>query len=352
MTFQKTKLVSIALGASVLSLGACSYSHPNAMPSGYTHHHEEYKSPTPAGSSKVTVEQRKYMDAAQAEQFRDGIYDLLERLTMRAGMPPKPVYIMAPDPMTTFYANLDNDLRESMRHIGYAISDTPEDAYVFTYEALPLKSLQDQTSNGSDNVQITLRVFNALSKDARQLAEETGQYFIQGVEALSIAPSSYSVLPSQKDIAKRQLLQGEPAPVAMPVVKGPTPVVHTPVARIAPLPALVSKPMVRSPQEPLFAEPVIRRSAPAVSQPEVAVQKSIAPAQKVIPKVKKLIKKPSRDDIVIINRGDKPAMDVSVSDALPTPSVVNTAEPENALQKAIPTAEAVVRGRVSLPADY
>lgn len=337
MTFSKKPLICLALGASVISISACSYGHPNAMPSGYTYHHEDYKSPVPSTSSKVTIEQRKYMDAAQAEQFRDAVYDLLERLTMRAGMAPKPVYVMAPDPMTTFYANLDNDLRESMRHIGYAISDTPEGAYIFTYEALPLASLKDQPSNGSNNVQLTLRVFNMLSKEAQQLTEESGQYFIHGVESLNVIPASYRGLPSQKEIAKRQLQPAKPAPVVAPAVQTP-----------------VATPMVRSPQEPMFAKPAVRRSVPAVtqptarrpmvSQPEIEIQKQVAPTPKAIPPVKRSVKKPSHNDIVIINRGDKPVMDVEIPTA-PAP------EP-NALQDAIPTVEKAVRGRVSQPVDY
>ena len=135
-SFSKSRMLYAGLltaGVSALALSGCS--HPNAMPTGYTYHNDTYKSAAPPPSRKITAEQRKYMDAAQAEQFRDAIYDLLTRLSSRAGMPPKPVYILAPDPMTTFYANIDNDLREGMRHLGYAISDVPTGAYVFAYNA-------------------------------------------------------------------------------------------------------------------------------------------------------------------------------------------------------------------------
>ena len=234
----------MALGASLVSLSACGMYGDHAMPTGYTYHHEEYKSPATKPSTKVTVEQKEYMDAMQAEQFRNAVYTLLERLTMRAGMPPKPVYISTPQPMTTFYANIDNDLRESMRHIGYALSDSPQGAYVFTYEAWPL------TDAGSNNVQIALRVFESHAENARQLTEETGQYFIQGADVLEMGSANQGFLKphntTSSNVTSWDINQAQPqtvvapAPVAVPkstmqpVVQAPVvrvPVAHTPVVR-------------------------------------------------------------------------------------------------------------------------
>ncbi len=146
--------------------------------------------------SEITIEQRKYMNADQAEQFRDGTYDLLEKLTMRAGMPPKPVYVLTPSPMSNFYANIDNDLRENMRHIGYALSDTPNDAYVFTYDAQYIEPAEGVVrAEGAPNVELVLRVYNELSQTARLLSTERGQFYIQGADTLNIEPTSYDVLP-------------------------------------------------------------------------------------------------------------------------------------------------------------
>ena len=119
---------------SVLALTACAAlsacSMPNSLPRGYAYHGEEYKSPNPPESPKFTSQQRASMGPEQADQFRMSVYSLVENLTNRAGMPPKPVYVMKPEPMTPFYANMDNDLRESLRHMGYRLTDTPENAYV------------------------------------------------------------------------------------------------------------------------------------------------------------------------------------------------------------------------------
>lgn len=191
---------ALIFGVSSLSLVACGIGHPNSMPTGYTYHHEEYKSPTPTPSSKVTNKQRASMNMVQAEQFRNAVYDLLNKLTMRAGLPPKPVYVLAPDPLTTFYANIDNDLRESMRTLGYAISDVPVGSYVFAYSARQLEQSDGIDIEGQPNVELTIRVFDAANPNARQLTEETGRYFIKGARSLYVKPTNYSALPTFKRI--------------------------------------------------------------------------------------------------------------------------------------------------------
>lgn len=201
MTFQNKSFGILALGASVVVLAGCGYS--GAMPSGYTYHHDTYKSATPHPSAKITAQQRQYMNAAQAEQFRTGVYTLLETITQRAGMPPKPVYVLAPEPMTTFYANIDNDLREGMRHIGYALSDSPVGAYVFAYDARSLTAPRGQISTGAPNVELVVKVFSALGDDARLLSEEVGRFYIQGAETLNIQPARYKLLPSYEQIQRQ-----------------------------------------------------------------------------------------------------------------------------------------------------
>jgi hypothetical protein len=204
MSFSKFSLVTI--GVSAIALGACSMGHPNALPTGYTYHHDVYKSPTPAPSPRVSTAQRESMTIAQAEQFRNAVYDLVTRLSERAGMPPKPVFVLPPKNMTAFYAHIDNDLRESMRTIGYAISDRPEGAYVFTYSADLIDSMRGTEQTGQPNVELILRVFNEADPKARQLTQEVGRYFIQGAEAFDIYPTVYADLPTYQTI--RHQMQG------------------------------------------------------------------------------------------------------------------------------------------------
>ena len=287
----------MALSASLMSLSACGVYGDHAMPTGYTYHHEEYKSPASVVSEKVTIEQKQYMDATQAGQFRNAVYDLLERLTMRAGMPPKPVYISAPTPMTTFYANLDNDLRESMRHIGYALSDSPQGAYVFTYEAVPL------VDAGNNNVQIALRVFDSYSAGARQLTEETGQYFIQGADLLTMGSANQDFLKSSmRDSFKKAVQQPVQAVRREVVAPVPAPVVKTPVVRV-----------------PMVQAPVVPTSVPSSSKVVVApvsmdsgsapraTSRSVNAGKVSMPSLTSYAdqREPSRSAIKVINHGDK-----------------------------------------------
>ncbi|MCI5061091.1 MAG: hypothetical protein MRY79_08485 [Alphaproteobacteria bacterium] len=204
MTNHKVFFSILSLSASALVMSGCAaVSHPNAMPSGYTHHQETFKSPAPPPSSKITLAQRQYMDAAQAEQFRNAVYDLLTRISHRAGMPPKPVYVLAPDNMTSFYANIDNDLRESMRALGYALADVPTGAYVFAYDAQTFERPRGYVSQGEANVMLTLRVFNSIGENARMLTQESGTYYIQGAELLKVKPATYHSMPRWQDIVEQ-----------------------------------------------------------------------------------------------------------------------------------------------------
>lgn len=213
MKIKKCSLALILGSASLLTLSACGI--PNSIPTGYTYHRDTYKSPTPSPSPRVTTKQRQYMDAAQAEQFRDAVYDILQRITSRAGMPPKPVYILQPQRMSTFYNNIDNDLRESMRAIGYAISDVPQGSYVFAYDARSLEQPRSETPSMAPNVELILKIFDSANANSRMLTEEVGHYHIQGAQYLDIRPATYSekLMPSREAIQQQQTgFTAQPAP--------------------------------------------------------------------------------------------------------------------------------------------
>lgn len=168
-------------GFAALLLAGCA--QPHMFPTGYTHHTKEYKSATPPPSDKFTDEQRKTMTAAQAEQFRQAVYKLTENLTLRAGMPPKPVYILRPEKMSPFYSNIDNNLNESLRHLGYNLASSPVGAYVFTYRAESL---------GGDNVRVALQVHDRIGRDSRMLTEESSTFQISGADQMAIPYINYT----------------------------------------------------------------------------------------------------------------------------------------------------------------
>ncbi len=194
-------LTILTSATAALSVSACSnvFDRPHFWPTGYTYHNEEFKSATPEPSDKFTSLQRSNMGPEQAEQFRMSVYSLVQSLTARAGLPPKAVFVLQPEPLTPFYANIDNDLRESLRHSGYRLADQAgTDAYVFTYVANIIK--QDKNAPaaapGTPNVHLSLFVYDRLAKDARLLTEESGDFYIKGAEDLKVTPPKFKDLPA------------------------------------------------------------------------------------------------------------------------------------------------------------
>lgn len=193
--------------AALLITAACA--HPSPIPTGYVYHDGLYKSALPPESSKVTKAQRAVMGPEQAQQFRTALYDLVDRLTDRAGLPPKSVYVLPHDPMNAFFAQVDNDLREAMRHTGYTLAASPDNAYTFTYDALLIEKPEldpveyPQAAVASDNnVEIILKVFKGAGEQAAQLTEERGLYRIDGAEQyFGSALSAFSLGTGSKDSA-------------------------------------------------------------------------------------------------------------------------------------------------------
>lgn len=184
-TSSKTRIL-MASAFAALCVTACD--HPNAMPSGYTYHAREYKSAEPPQSIKFTKEQRASMTEQQAAQFRSAVHGLVETLTLRAGVPPKSVYILAQEKMTPFYSNFDNNLRESTRHLGYTLADHPEGNYVLTYTAEVMKMPDGSpiASPADPNVKIAVQVHDRLGEGSKMLTEEWTTVRIDGAEELSI----------------------------------------------------------------------------------------------------------------------------------------------------------------------
>lgn len=200
---KKIRVLAVTSCAALLALTACSI--PNSLPRGYVYHQDEYKSPNPPESPKFSSQQRATMGPEQADQFRLSVYGLVESLTNRAGMPPKPVYILKPETMTPFYANIDNDLRESLRHMGYRLSDTPDGAYAFAYGAEILKKDKKASDailiDTTPNVTLSLYVLDGAGEDAKLLTQETGTFYIRGAEELNVPFASFPglYLPVSRD---------------------------------------------------------------------------------------------------------------------------------------------------------
>ncbi len=176
----------VLLSACALSLAACA---PNYFADGYTHHAKPYKSQNPPPSSRFTESMRATMGPEQADGFRMAVYGLTEKLTLRAGMPPKAVHVVTPTKMTPLHSNIDNDLRESLRHLGYTLSDTPEGAYAFAYSAVIIKEVNGKpvADDGvTPNTRIALYVYDKAGEGSNLLTQEVGDFYIKGADKLNL----------------------------------------------------------------------------------------------------------------------------------------------------------------------
>ncbi len=185
----RAPVLLLSMLGTVFTLPACSV--PHAMPTGYVYHDKKYKSPNPPESPKFTTAQRTEMGPEQSDQFRLAVYTLVDNLTNRAGMPPKAVYVVTPVPMTPFYANMDNDVRESLRHVGYKLANTPDDAYAITYKAEIIKKDKVVEGDVRPNVHLTLFVHDKVGEDSRVLTQESGDFFIKGADSLNVPFASF-----------------------------------------------------------------------------------------------------------------------------------------------------------------
>jgi hypothetical protein len=170
-----------------LTLAACET--PNYFPDGYTHHAKPYKNQDPAPSPKFTQEMRATMGPEQADQFRLAVYALVERLTARAGLPPKPVFVVTPERITPLHAIIENNLRESLRHMGYTLADTADGAYPFAYSSVVIKDAEGKPlpdDGVSPNVRISPLVYDRMGEGSRLLTQEVGDFYIKGAPALNI----------------------------------------------------------------------------------------------------------------------------------------------------------------------
>ncbi|NQZ13798.1 MAG: hypothetical protein HRT94_03085 [Alphaproteobacteria bacterium] len=287
----KSKIVLLS-GAAFITLGVSACSIPHGLPTGYTHHGKVYKSATPPSSPRVTDAQRAHMGAAQAEQFRTATYDILTRLTSRAGVPPKPVYVEAASPMTPFYANIDNDLREALRSQSYRLSDTADGAYIIKYNAELLPGYRsydlEKAETGAPNIKLTMDVLTNVQGTLKMLTQEEGHYYIEGAEGLLIpvpyqkyqpvehetrshyeagmeVPRTGNVHHSDEQLRTIQPVMDKTEAPVVDIIEAPSASYVEPAEPMPMEPVRVSEPMLPTePMEYVVTEPSAPDQAPAV----------------------------------------------------------------------------------------
>ena len=109
--------------------------NPTFMPSGYTYHHDEYKSAPgpeakPIGYTYSASDNQKVID-----DWQNAARDLLLRAKANDIRPTGPVYLTTDMNPSVFQSTFDSALRDELRAQGYTLSDNPEEGTHLFYSA-------------------------------------------------------------------------------------------------------------------------------------------------------------------------------------------------------------------------
>ena len=146
--------------------------HACDLPTGYVYHDQLYKVPVESSSASGA----RLITNDQAAQIYTAVSDLTTRLTDRAGMAPRPVYVETKKPSLQIQTMMDNDLRDSLRSLGYTLTNDPAQGYIIAHR---IKAVNME--NSPLNAELTLDIYDGTQEDKRLLTSETGFYKIDSL---------------------------------------------------------------------------------------------------------------------------------------------------------------------------
>jgi len=98
---------------------------PTFIPSGYTYHHDAYKSPPADKPWAIGYEYSRDENAEILNKWRDVAVDLTDKLEGVASLSGTPVFLASPELDNAFTLSLDHALREEFRARGIALVAVP-----------------------------------------------------------------------------------------------------------------------------------------------------------------------------------------------------------------------------------
>ena len=120
----------------VLSLTGCKpVWDPTFMPSGYTHHHKEYKTPPGPEAAPIGYEYSAEQNADVVEHWRKAASDLVLRAKAHDIRPTRSIYLTTDLPHGAFQSAFDHALRDELQAHGYLLADDPVEAETLFYSA-------------------------------------------------------------------------------------------------------------------------------------------------------------------------------------------------------------------------
>lgn len=124
MRISKTLL---SLSAMALSLTACkSLMDPTFLPSGYTHHQKDYKSPHADAPWSIGYDYTHAQNADIVGKWRVVASDIVTKLEATELLAKTSVFLSSPTLDNAFTLSLDNALREELRSRGHYLVSVPD----------------------------------------------------------------------------------------------------------------------------------------------------------------------------------------------------------------------------------
>lgn len=122
---------SLGLISAIITLNACkTVMDPTFLPSGYTYHHDTYKSPPADKPWSIGYDYSRAENAAILNKWQNVAADVTDQLVATAPLDTMPVFLASPDIDNAFSLSLDHALREEFRSRGYELVAIPsEDAF-------------------------------------------------------------------------------------------------------------------------------------------------------------------------------------------------------------------------------
>lgn len=120
----------------LLTLTGCkTFWNPTFIPSGYSHHHDEYKSPPGAEAKNIGYDYTAAQNQQVLEEWHIAARDLVLRANTNGVLPAGPVFLTTNMSSGSFQGAFDFTLREALRAQGQTLAATADQGTTLAYSA-------------------------------------------------------------------------------------------------------------------------------------------------------------------------------------------------------------------------
>ncbi len=124
----RKSFVILGLSSAILALNACkTVMDPTFIPSGYSYHHDLYKSPPADKPWDIGYDYTRDANAEILQKWQMVAADLVDRLQADSAIGATPVFLSSPEIDNAFSLSLDHALREEFRSRNMMLASIPSD---------------------------------------------------------------------------------------------------------------------------------------------------------------------------------------------------------------------------------